>query len=287
MRSVYGAGVVKGISERMPLSELFGKTREFIVGSGGGINVAGLVAGQPEIPGRVCREDLQKGFVSYYGAISRIVRGFGRKFGLNCDVNSAPNCVNINYLMDVLENKRKLDDGEIKSCPVPIMMKLFDVEKRRLRYQDIREDPFKVIKKGVSIVPYYTSDSCEVDGDALVPLDINYLLEKRQTRDRIVIVLNYAPERKAKHSLKSWLERMVAEEVFPGIGKVIAEKDARFMENVRRIESAGRENILFVYPDKSDPTRSRTTDPKKLRISYEMGRRDAKRIVEFVRNGEN
>jgi len=175
MRSVYGAGIVKGISKRMPLPELFKSTREFIVGSGGAINVAGLVAEQAEIPGEICISDLQSEFVSYSGAMSRILRGFGRKIGLKLEVNSAPNCVEIDYLMDVLWNKRKLVHGRVKHCPVPIMIKLFDVKTMGLIHKDLREDPQERIKQGVSIIPYYTSKGTLVDGDALVPLDLDYI----------------------------------------------------------------------------------------------------------------
>jgi len=102
-----------------------------------------------------------------------------------------------------------------------------------------------------------------------------------------VIVLNYPPERNAKHSLKSWLEKNVAEEVYPGIGKIIAEKDDKFMKEVGRIKALEGEDLLFVYPNNYDPTRSRTTNPKKLRITEKMGYGDSAGIVDFVRKSVN
>ena len=287
MRCIYGAGVVKGISQRMPLPELFEKTREFVVGSGGGINVAGLVAAQADTPGRVCMEDLQKGFVSYSGAINRILRGFGGKIGLNWAVNSAPNCVNIDYLMDVLKNKRKLNSKKIKSCPVPIMMKLFEVNKNKIIYEDMRRNPFKTIKQGVSLIPYYSFSGHLVDGEIFEPLDVDYLLSKKQKGDKIVVVLNYPPGNGIKHLVKNWLERNVAGDISPKFAEQFVKKDRIFEEQVERLKRIIGKDVLFVYPDKSDPTRSRTTDSKTLKITYEMGIRDAERIEDFVRKSIN
>jgi hypothetical protein len=286
-RSIYGSGIVKGIADRMTREELFEKTRCIIAGSGGLVNVAGLVSGQAEIPGEVCMNDLQEGFVSYWGAINRIFRGFAKKAGMNFEVNDGPNCVEIDQLMKSLRD-RGMNYKAVEKCPVPIKGKLFDVKQMRITYLDLRTDPERILRQGVSISPYFTSKEDKIDGEALEPLGVEYMLSQMRPEDKLVGVMNYPPLKGVKHSLKRWLESNVGEEVYPGIGEIISKKDEKFRREVRVIKQLVKEGrALLSHPPKSDPTRSRTTDRRKLEITYATGERNSEEIVEFVRNAEN
>ena len=72
-----------------------------------------------------------------------------------------------------------------------------------------------------------------------------------------------------------------------GVVILLVEKDDKFMKEVGRIKALEGEDLLFVYPNNYDPTRSRTTNPKKLRITEKMGYGDSAGIVDFVRKSVN
>jgi predicted patatin/cPLA2 family phospholipase len=158
----------------------------------------------------------------------------------------------------------------------------------RITYLDLRTDPERILRQGVSISPYFTSKEDKIDGEALEPLGVEYMLSQMRPEDKLVGVMNYPPLKGVKHSLKRWLESNVGEEVYPGIGEIISKKDEKFRREVRVIKQLVKEGrALLSHPPKSDPTRSRTTDRRKLEITYATGERNSEEIVEFVRNAEN
>ncbi len=98
--------------------------------------------------------------------------------------------------------------------------------------------------------------------------------------------MNISRERKSfKSLLHNFPEGLVAHPMYKG--PLFRDYLNREKETKKEIEFSEKEKrILLITPPEKSPTTVFTTDPKKLKQTYEMGKLAAKKIINFARNSK-
>ncbi len=282
MAGVFSAGIIRKLQEM----DIYDKIEAVYGGYCGSINAAYFLTKQSELGYSVFCEDLTHDFLYkarifsaflqriYSGLIHRIPRG------------KMINVVNLRYLFDILKYKKRLDIDKLKKQPIPFYAKVFNLTKDKMEYLEVAKyNPFKVLKACVDVVPY-VSDSEGIDGEEYVDgtilesIDLQYFLDKYPSH-KIVIISNSSVRRQFRHYVKSFFESLAAISTygFEAIeyfikGEFRLRKDIAYARRTK--------NVLFIYPPKDNPTTLSTTDPKKLKITYKMGMKEAEKIRKLL-----
>jgi len=278
MSGVFGAGILTSLQEK----DAYGRIACIYSGSAGAINGAYFLARQSPLGSTIYFEDLTKGFIHPTEIFTGTLQRFWSRYISQISPKKMHNPVDIDYLFDVIINKKPLDTKALQQQPIPLYVKLLDMKKCEIEYKDARRDTLGTLKSSVSAVPYYFP-SCNhesIDGDCADPLGLDILLKHHQD-EKIIIAFNYTPNLGLRYTVKNTLEGMVASAIYDSrISRLFRAKNNRL---IRDIKNAGKNNrILLIYPPKESPTKPSTTNPKKLKTTYEMGKRAANKILEFI-----
>jgi len=282
MAGVFSAGIIKKLQDM----DIYDKIEAVYGGSCGSINAAYFLTKQADLGYSVFCEDLTHNFLYkrrifwaflqriYSGLIHRVPRG------------KMSNVVDLEYLFNILKYKKRLDVDELKRQSIPFYAKVFNLNKNRIEYLDVKKDnPFKVLKACVDVVPYVSGsegiDGEEyLDGTILESINLQYFLDKYPSH-KIVIIINTSINRRFGHYIKSFFESLAAISVygFESIkyfikGEFQLRKDIAYAHRTK--------NVLFIYPPQDNPTTVITTDPEKLKRTYKMGMKEAEKIRELL-----
>ena len=285
MEGVFGAGVVTGL-QRMNLYDKIG----IIYGiSAGTINAAYFISKQTKKGSSIYYEDLIKNFIKAknipYGSAQRYWNNYIKKIPRKKIIDA----MNINYLFDIIKNKKVLDVEKIKKTKIKFYAMVLDVDNGKIKYLDVKKhDILKTLKASVSAVPYYF-DAQKINkkryADASIkdPLGVKALL-KKYPNHKIVIQINMPIKRqKIKTFLHTLLEGLVAKPMYPApLLKYFLGKEKKIREGLDLAKK--NKNILLIYPPKNNPSTVWTTDPKKLKRTYKMGIKEAEKIRKFITN---
>lgn len=282
MSGVFGAGVVTRLQEL----NFYNKIEAVYATSAGVMNGAAFLAKQMEIESSIYYEDLIKNFIFPEniprGALQRIWNGYIHEIPRKKILQ----VINIDYLIYILKNKKPLDIQKIKKQKIPLYAKLLNLNTGKIEYFDIREgDVLQILKAAVSILPYdfvpeIINGKKYADGSIKEPIGLKYLLEK-YPENKIVIVLNILVIRGPKHHFSNFLEAVFARPIFKTLYKFFMNRENSIREDII-LAGKNQNRVLLIHPPLNNPTTVYTTDAKKLKITYEMGKKEANKIKEFI-----
>lgn len=278
MSGVFGAGIVTALEE----NNAYPLIHNIDAGSAGAINAAYFLARQSKLGSSIYWEDLPRGFLRPELIASGVLQRFCNRYVPEIKINLFHNIIDIDFLLDVLENKKVLDVNAVIQNHIPLGVKVLDVQDGGIKYLDAKIDTLKVLKASVCAAPYYFSRERDfIDGDIAEPIGIDYLLEKNPNH-KIVVALNNKPDQGNLLKVRGYLEGLVAEWMYPGrsIGKLYEKRVEKFMRDVYIAKNEKR--VLLVHPPEESPTGACTRDPIKLRETWEMGRKSARKILDFI-----
>lgn len=289
MAGVFGAGVAAGLIEteferNFDIEAMYG-------GSAGVFTEAYYASRQPfPIGPSIYWDNLSRDFILGknipFGTFQRFCcRCFG------CYPGRLVHAINIDLVMDIVSSgKKALDIATLKACPFPVYIKLFDVKNKNWVFVDIRTypNPLRLVKAAISMAPYYFSSENIYGSDCLdlcladtLNLD---LIASKHPGSRIVFIVNYNVDRKAGLLLKAvrLAEGVVANFCFKEIDRVCFVKGVyKFQQDVKGIKA--NPDMLLIYPSKKEEIKAFTTDPRKLKRVYEIGKQEAQKIVDFAK----
>ncbi|MCD4705325.1 patatin-like phospholipase family protein [bacterium] len=284
MSGIFGAGVVTAFQEM----DIYDRIEAIYGGSAGAINVAYFLSRQTHIGSSIYYENLIYGFIykkNFIKALTQRISGIFRKIPMK----KMMDIVDIEYLFDVIKHSpsKKLDVKKIRKQPIPFYIRVYNLTKDKIEYLDIKKyrNPYKVLKASVDVIPY-TSDSERIDGEEytdgtiLNHVDLGYLI-KQYPQKKIVVVLNHHLNRKFRHYVQGFLEGLMAISIYgsKAVG-LFFKAEFQLRKDIKLAKKNKR--ILLISPSADNPTNPSTTDSKKLKITYQMGKDAAQRIRKFV-----
>lgn len=102
--------------------------------------------------------------------------------------------LDLDYLMDVEKNAKKLDVGAIVNQPIPFFIAAYDVEARHVVFLDGKQDTLQTLKASSSAPPFF-AETVEVrgrrylDGGLIQNWDVDHIVRDHPDK-KIVYVIN-------------------------------------------------------------------------------------------------
>ncbi len=282
MSGCYGAGVLKGLYDKNCV-DMFDA---FYTSSVGTLNAAYLLSDQAELGPTIYFEDLQKGFIYPRNIFIGVVDLIRNRFIGKLKKEKAHNVVDINYVYNILNNKKTVNLDNIKNNPIDLFVKVLDIETGDVSYKSFKEYPtLDLLKAAITIKPYFFEETLiggkyYIDATIKEPLGIDYLLQKYPNR-KIVVVLNEPIHRGFRHYLKNFIEGLVSS-LYPYKISLFSLYQNR--ENLIRKDikiCLENKNILLLYPDFSKRTRPRTINTSVVRETFQRGYSDSDKVINF------
>ena len=271
MAGVFGAGVVTGLQE----GNVYSKLSHVYGASAGAFDIAYFLAKQTKKGSTIYWEDLVHDFIdvsNFPKILAKIV--LGKK--------DFKNVVDIDYLIKVSKTAKDLDLGEIKRSVIEAKVKVYDLEEKKLKYLDLKKNPFQRLKESSSVAPYFYSEGQRnIDGDILNSLDYDYL-RKKHPDQKLIFVLNHRVNRSFFSRARKFLEGKLVARLFesPDLKQRFRDEGKNMNEDVKKISSD--ENALLITPSRINPSNNSTTDSEKLIQTHKLGFIEAQKILDFL-----
>ncbi|MBI4158081.1 MAG: patatin-like phospholipase family protein [Candidatus Yanofskybacteria bacterium] len=281
MSGVFGAGIVTAFQEQ----NIYPKINSIYGTSAGILNGAYFLSKQTRLGSSVYWENLNKNFVSRKNFWIGVWQRFQNKFVKPVPEHKLKDVLDIDYLMDLVRNKKRLNSNLVISQDTPIYAKLLDIDGHRIDYVDIRRpDIFKILKAAVNPLPYtHTINKINgkryVDAGIVDRVGVETLLS-RHPDSKIFVILNQANPLNIGWRIKSvldgkFLEWMLGDSNFYSLCADIQNKFQKDLEIIKT-----HPNIVLVMPSKKIAIASRITSSKKLINLYNAGILEGNRIIQ-------
>lgn len=272
MAGIFGGGIFTAFEE----ANLYPQIKTIYAGSSGALNAACFLSRQTRLGASIYLDDLTEDkfikpkhiLLAYW---QRLVKYFKKDY--QKDLVSP---IDLDYLFDILKNKKKLDIEKILKSKIE-----FKVVVTRLKDLEIRifngktTNILKLLKASANLIPYY-SHSIEfhrkryIDGLIIDPIFISSIIEKLKPEDKVIVINNTSIKRNFLWDIKSFFEGIIAYCMFrkDGMYKIFAERNKKFKQGLKLIKK--HKNIYLISPPK-DKTIGSTTDREKLLTTYNSG----------------
>lgn len=282
MRGVFGAGVVTHLQDR----NLYPNIEAIYASSAGAITAAYFLARQTRLGSSIYWEDLISGFISktgfWGGCFDRVVDRYLWKI----PHDKIRDAVNLDHLFGVITTKKHLPIDVMLEAQIPLHVKVFDIEERKIRYIDVREcDPLTLLRASACLIPYvhdpvYISGRACADASIIEPIGFEEL-RQRHPKSKIVIVFSGDTRISWKMRLKNRIEGAYAYMMY---GQHYYQLYAQGSECLRRdLELIARdENAKLITHPAVSETLTRTQDARKLLATYRRGIESAQAIEGFL-----
>lgn len=283
MKTVFGAGIATGLEEAPKSEEIYSRTKASVGCSGGAFDESYWISGQTRLGSSIYYEDLPSFFINKPQVIPAFASRLWHGERLNSLDKKIIQAIDVDGLMSVMKTKKILDVDAINNSEIPSFVSVMDVEEGRINYIDLKGDVLKNLKRAAHLFPYYYDPSEGNFLDAGLFDVIGYdKLRETFPNEKIIFVINYGVSRNSKNSWKSHLEGLIADRMFPkrGFLGIMLGKEQRFRDDIQKIR--GDPNALLVHPPENSPTSQSTTDPVKIRITYQMGIDATRKIIDWI-----
>lgn len=283
MSGCYGAGVLKGLHDHASVDSI----ESIYANSVGSLNAAYLLSNQAEIGPTIYFEDLQKGFIFPWNLFIGTIDLIRNRFIGKIRKENAHNVVDINYVYNILSQKKALDINTIKNSQINFFVKVLNIDTGEIEYKSFKDYPtLDLLKAAITIKPYFFEETLldgkyYVDAGIKEPIGIEFLLHKYPNR-KIVVVLNEPIIRGLRHYLKNFVEGVVSS-LYPY--KVSLYDFYQNRENLTRKDikiCLNDKKVLLLHPNFSGRTRPRTTKLSIVKETFERGYRDSEIIINFI-----
>lgn len=280
MRGVFGAGVAQAFQERGLYPRI-----EAIYGASAGIMTgAYFLSRQTMLGASIYWEDLGEKFISKKNFFIGVWQRFQNRFLRKVPTELMKDALDINFLMKIVTREKSLDTQGLISQNIPLFVKLFNLDTHSLEYIDARRpNVLEILKAGINVFPYVHEVS-HLDGHRYIDAAIMEILGLETLRQRhpnslIILVMNGQIDRKLRYKLKNMLEGKFMEWMFRDskLYPLYAYAENRLQEDLEKIKSD--KNIYLITDNKSRGVRSRTTNKRLLKETFEFGREAGKQAL--------
>lgn len=283
MSGVFGAGVLAKLLE----DNFYPHIEAIYAASSGAINGVYFLARQQF--SSFYYNELTHDFILPW----RIVPGLGQllwnRYIRPLPDQKAKNVVNVDYVFSALRDRKPLDIKALKEQGIPLYAKLLTVSTGEILYKEVTksEDSLAILKAAACVKPYYFStqmiDGEEyIDGSIKEPMGFRYLLSQHP-HCKIVVILNEPIMRQLGHIAKNFAEGLIAS-LYPypiSLFTYFMARERLIREDIRI--ALDNPDVLLISPPRESLTVPQTTNPSKLRNTYVIGRKEAEKIVNFVK----
>ncbi|MBS3086924.1 patatin-like phospholipase family protein [Candidatus Pacearchaeota archaeon] len=263
MSGVFGGGIVTGLEE----GNIYNKIESVYGSSAGAFNAAYFLARESRLGSLIYLDDLTDGRFINFG---RMLMG-------------KSNGVDIDYLINVSKNIKVLNIGAIRSQPVPFFIKLFNNKTGEIEYHDGKTETLSKIKSSASLFPFYWDPEKQnfIDAGVREAIGLEHLIS-RHPENRIVVAINHQPRLTLSY---------ISQQYFTGALAQLRRADLPFLRYAREKVLAFKkdldralkdERVLLVHPPKESRTLPLTRDRTKLLETYDMGIKEAGKILRFL-----
>lgn len=273
MLGVFGAGVVTKLEEE----DFYKKIKVVYGASAGAFNSAYFLANQSKLGSTIYWEDLTNNFIIKTNYLKSLIDEVIRSKPLTSTIN-------IDHLIEVVSTKKVLDIKKIQNQKIPFYVKVYDTKNKKMTYLDARKNTLEKLKFSASVIPYYVpKEQRYVDGDILEHLNTSYLL-KKYPNEKIIIIINHKLKRTTSITakLENYIGGIMANSLFPKnhLKKFYSIKETNMKKEINI--AMNNPNTLIIQPPEESPTELLTINPQKLKKTYKLGKREAKKIINFV-----
>ena len=282
MSGVFGGGIVTALQEM----DIYDRIEAVYGGSAGAMNGAYFLARQTRLGATIYYEEMANGFLFPWNIPAGIFHRFWSRFFHSIPPERQINAVDLDYIFDVIKNKKALDVRRVKEQDIPFYVRVLNVETGETESIDVRtvDDVIGLLKASSSVVPYYFPhekiNGCTyVDGNTRNPVGLSEILRRHPER-KIVAVINLDTKRKPHFHLKNSLEGLVTRLMFDIPFTFFTERERVITEELELARTA--ERVLLVHQPDGQHLKPFVTDPEKLRAFYLLGIQEASKVMEFL-----
>ena len=219
---------------------------------------------------------------------------FRREYMSLCNWVKKHNFTDTSYLYDTIwssAGENPLDFAAMKMHPADFFVACCNAISGELIWFDkshFRQDCYEVLKAACALpiinTPVTIADKICLDGGMCDPVPVKKALE--EGCDKLVVILTRPIDTVRTPKFDLFVARLV-EKRFPEAAQRIRTRSERYNAGVAdaiRLQEEGR--AIIVAPDSIEGLSTLTRDRKKLETLYEKGKKDARRVIEFVRASE-
>ena len=283
MSGIFGAGLVTAFQDM----DFYDKIEAIYGGSAGAINAAYFLSKQTKLGSSIYYEDLIKNFIFPLNVPLGIAQRFWNRYIRELQTKKILNAVDIDYAINLVKYKKQLNVENIKKQNIKLYVKLLNVSNCEIEYLDAQKnDILMLLKAAISISPYYfnsqkINEKEYIDGTIKEPIGLSYILRKHPN-NKIIVVINEPIIRGIKHYAKNFLEGLVARTIHKDLFQCFTNRESLVRKDIK--EAINNKRVLLISPSRDNPTIPKTTDYNKLIATYNMGKREAEKIKDFLKN---
>ncbi len=201
MSGIFGAGVVTALQEL----NFYNRVHSIYAISAGAHNAAYFLAKDTKLGASIYYEDL---IDNRFIMSSKLKFLFEFIFNVFTNKAKIENLVDIDYLIDVEKNKKKLETEKISKSQIDFFIRCFNIDSKKEEYLDGKKDILKKLQATSAVVPFYPKlvnikNKRYSDGDTLSKI-IDPFLEKiidKNNDKKIYLIFNNPV--KNRNSIKS------------------------------------------------------------------------------------
>ncbi len=280
MRGVFGAGVATAFSK----SNAYTQIKAVYTASAGSFTGAYFLSRQYDLGSSIYFEELRENFISQKNFFIGTWQRFQNKFIRKVPTDEMLDALDIDYVIDVVKNKKPLNVEEILGQEIPLYVKLFDLDAHKIDYLDANNSNiFEILRAGINVFPYMHKPSVinnknYIDGAIMDIIGFDSLRAKYPD-EKIIIVMNGQTDRKWQYRAKNILEGKFMQWMFNDkkLYELYASAETRLAEDLEKIKSD--KNCWLITPEKDVRVRSRTTNIKPLLEMYNLGLQAGEKAV--------
>lgn len=286
MAGVFSGGVLNAL-DKLDFQE---NVEAVYAVSAGALNAAYFLTKQTDLGSSIYLEDLPGRFILPFKIPLGLFQLFWNRFIKNLSPESKIyNVIDVDYLFNVVKNKKRLDISELKKQKINFYIKLLNISTGDCEYLNIRDgNPLMILRAAVDVKPYYfpyqiINKNSYVDGGIKEQFGIDYLLDK-YPRNKIIAIFNEPIYRRMKYNVKNFLEGLIST-LYPY--KVSLFKFFRNREYLMKIDIAkalDNPRVLLIYPPRRNGILQLTKKPRRLMKHHQLGIKEAKEILDFINN---
>jgi len=282
MAGVFGAGIVTRLQE----ANVYDKIHSIYSSSAGAFNMAYFLSKQTSLGSTIYWEDLPGRLITPFKGFIGIIQRIWNRYIKKIHYKSISNAINIDVLMKVAKTKKKINVKTILKNPIKGYIKVFDTKENKVKYLDIKPDVFKKLYEAVSLAPYYFPNPKNryIDGGGMDLVNFEEL-RKIHKGKKIIICLNYNEKRIGTKldGLRKYFEGIVINFMYPrrGLYKYFYSVRKRFLKDLKLVSEDKK--ALLIHPPRKSFSKQSTSNPKRLKETYKLGKKEAEKILSFIK----
>jgi len=179
----FGTGVLESIQNK----DIYSRIDSVYGSSAGAHQLTYFLAKQTNLAGTVPINDLNNNKFIKKNKIKKFIRAIfhGRKYNL----------MHLDYLINIEKHKKKLDVNAIKSSPIKLYFRIFDINKLKSKIINGKEHIFNGILASSACIPYYNvpvriNNNYYIDGSQMITESFEEIIKKNQDK-KIIYIINY------------------------------------------------------------------------------------------------